>query len=671
LVASKTLTLEDYLSAFPFPDIRQKQHKVLEEICDAFNCGYKVIVLEAPTGFGKSPVAMCVARTLGSSYTCSATKELQTQYVNDFPFLRSVKGMGNFTCLVREDFALSDNYRCGQCGPAANYNECRHKSVGYGPCRSSGQIEHAHIRGGCPKCEDKCIDSKFHNGCRYRTYQEDYSVSNRNTVNETIFIDDSRLDECQKWYKSTAIINTAGDIGYSWMHLNNLKKDKIRGGDQFQSCPYYDQLNKGLVASHSIFNYANFLIFLRMKNNNTVLPEKELLVLDEGHQIENQIVEQVGISITRRTLQKYISTYLLEHATLDYSSNMEEWLNFLKKLHLLLQNSIPTMKSEEIKIDAKNDLHRLEQVIEEITLKPDNWIVSNIEREGDNQKRKWKQQQQQQLVKNRNHNNNSNQDDLVWKESVVDNNKIIKIEFKPLDVSRYCKGLFEKCSRTLIMSATILDIDAFCRNVGLDRDNVKFIQAGSDFPIENRPIYQMDTAYLNFKSLELETTQRAIANAVDRIMSIHNNNKGIIHATSYAQVRFIEKYISHDNKRRLIYTDPERPREEVTAEHFRSTRPSVLISPSLHTGLDLKDERSRFQILVKVPYPSKGDRWISAKMERDPAWYNWQTKLRLVQAYGRSVRSKDDWAKTYVLDSAFGGFVRKNRLPGWFMEAIQ
>lgn len=656
------------MANFPFPDIRPKQREVLEEICDAFNYGYKVIVLEAPTGFGKSPVSMCVARTLGSSYTCSATKELQTQYVNDFPFLRSVKGMGNFTCLVREDFALSDNYRCGKCGYAARYDECRHKSVGYGPCRNSDQAGYAHIKIGCPKCEDKCTGSKFHSGCRYRTYQEDYSVLNRNTVNEVVFIDNLHLEEYRQWYKSTGEINADGEIGYSWMHLNNLEKDKIRGENQYQPCPYYDQLNRGLVASHSIFNYANFLIFLRMKNNsNMILPQKELLILDEGHLIENQIVEQVGISITRRTLQKYIPTYLLDNATLDYSSSMEQWLKFLRDLYQLLQDSIPTMRSEEIKIDAYNDLKRLKQVIEEITLTPDNWIVSAIGREGDNDQ--WKRRQRH--IWNGNDITNSNQKDVQFQNETVESNKIMRVEFKPLDVSRYCKGLFERCSKTLIMSATILDIHAFCRNVGLDRDSIKFVQAGSDFPIENRPIYQLDTAYLNFKTLGLETTQRAIANAVGRIMSLHKNDKGIIHATSYAQVRFIEKYISDNNKRRLIYTDPERPREEVTTEHFRSTRPSVLISPSLHTGLDLKDERSRFQILVKVPYPSKGDKWISAKMERDPAWYNWQTKLRIVQAYGRSVRSKDDWAKTYVLDSAFGSFIRKNRLPGWFMEAMQ
>jgi len=36
-----------------------------------------------------------------------------------------------------------------------------------------------------------------------------------------------------------------------------------------------------------------------------------------------------------------------------------------------------------------------------------------------------------------------------------------------------------------------------------------------------------------------------------------------------------------------------------------------LISPSLHTGLDLKNELSRFQIITKVPYPNKSDRRLS------------------------------------------------------------
>jgi ATP-dependent DNA helicase DinG len=54
-------------------------------------------------------------------------------------------------------------------------------------------------------------------------------------------------------------------------------------------------------------------------------------------------------------------------------------------------------------------------------------------------------------------------------------------------------------------------------------------------------------------------------------------------------------------------------------------------------------------------------------------WYYWQKALRLVQAYGRSVRSKEDWAKKYILDSGFRPFVNKNKnvFPDWFKQAIR
>jgi hypothetical protein len=137
----KTPTFNDYLSAFPTKDIRQSQRQVLHEICDAFNSGYKVIVLQAPTGF---VITICVARTLGSSYIFTAARELQTQYVNDFPFIRDVKGMDNFKCLVKEDFALSGKHKCSICRPMVRYEECKHTSVEYGPCRAR-QPDYTHF----------------------------------------------------------------------------------------------------------------------------------------------------------------------------------------------------------------------------------------------------------------------------------------------------------------------------------------------------------------------------------------------------------------------------------------------------------------------------------------------------------------------------------------------
>jgi len=211
------------------------------------------------------------------------------------------------------------------------------------------------------------------------------------------------------------------------------------------------------------------------------------------------------------------------------------------------------------------------------------------------------------------------------------------------------------------MSATILDTDTFCRGIGLEPDDVKVIRIGSDFPLKNRPIYPLNVAYLNYGELQKDAVKRIIASAIDRIMTKHKEHKGIIHTTSYEQLNFIRENVSKDNRRRLLETDPEVQRDEIISEHINATRPTVLISPSLQLGLDLKDDLSRFQVITKVPYPSLGDRWINEKRRRNEQWYKWQTALKLVQGYGRSVRSKDDWAATYVLDSVWIFYQQKQR----------
>ena len=134
--SQSSLTISHLINNFPFTSQRYNQTNVLNQICDAFNSGYKYIILEAPTGFGKSPVAITVAMTLGSSYICTSTKDLQTQYSRDFPYLKVAKGKNNFPCLVKEDFIKNGTYRCGIC-VSDNANECYHTTVEYGPCMTN------------------------------------------------------------------------------------------------------------------------------------------------------------------------------------------------------------------------------------------------------------------------------------------------------------------------------------------------------------------------------------------------------------------------------------------------------------------------------------------------------------------------------------------------------
>ncbi|MDQ3884162.1 MAG: ATP-dependent DNA helicase, partial [Thermoproteota archaeon] len=202
-------------------------------------------------------------------------------------------------------------------------------------------------------------------------------------------------------------------------------------------------------------------------------------------------------------------------------------------------------------------------------------------------------------------------------------------------------------------------------------EKVKFIRIEqSDFPVKNRPIHMMNVAWLNAKTMNVNMPK--IAQAIDNIMSIHRNEKGIIHTTSYSQLRFIKDNIGKENASRLVETGSTLNRSDVLKNHYMSSKPTVLISPSLHLGVDLKDDLSRFQVVVKVPYPDLTDKKIAAKKDRDPKWYTWNTVLRLVQAYGRSVRSPDDHATTYILDSSASYLLNSARdlMPKWFKEAI-
>jgi hypothetical protein len=327
----------------------------------------------------------------------------------------------------------------------------------------------------------------------------------------------------------------------------------------------HDQLNIASASSHSILNYP---IFLALLPNKKVLPSRELLVLDEAHLLETEIVRFRGLSISKRRWKRYIPNLKM----VDYGyDDIEKWIDFLIHLEtmmLVLTGNKSMAESlsifrrakynwmgkrassnkkkvvgaseifesdeevaerynthffrgspsigEELAVEATRDTERLTATINSILSNPKNWIVSEIKKE---------------------------------------NYEVIMVELKPLDTSQYWKDVFEKCIKTMMTSATILDSKTFCRSLGLAHDEVKFIQVGSDFPLQNRSIYPMNIAYLNFSNLKLQEVTK-ISRAIDNLMTLHRNHKGIIHTTSYEQLNFKEN-ISQINKRRLLVTDPE------------------------------------------------------------------------------------------------------------------
>jgi len=78
------------------------------------------------------------------------------------------------------------------------------------------------------------------------------------------------------------------------------------------------------------------------------------------------------------------------------------------------------------------------------------------------------------------------------------------------------------------------------------------------------------------------------------------------------------------------------------------------------------------KIIAKVPYPNYTEKRVKAKMEKFPLWYTSQTLTKILQGFGRSIRSEDDWARTYVLDSAVNNvfFKGQGMIPRAYYDVL-
>jgi Rad3-related DNA helicase len=217
------------------------------------------------------------------------------------------------------------------------------------------------------------------------------------------------------------------------------------------------------------------------------------------------------------------------------------------------------------------------------------------------------------------------------------------------------------------MSATILDREAFCQSLGIPADEVDFLSLPSPFPAENRPIIELPVGPMNAK--EIDNTLPKMAKVVKELLDSHPDDKGIIHCHTFKIAKYLWQYVEGD--RLLIHETHDR--DEVLQKHMQSDKPTVLLSPSMSEGVDLRDDCSRFQIICKIPYPYLGDKVVKKRMTKWPGWYPLQTAKSIVQAVGRSIRSVDDHAVTYILDAQWRSFYGRYKkfFPADFHNCIK
>ena len=539
---------------------RDSQREILDAVQQKLKSGYRKIILSAPTGTGKSAVAMTLAKSYENSFVVTSSKNLQDQYINDFEMLVPVKGKSNFPC-----FKLM---------------------------------------------EQNGIDL------------QEYDVAMRQGLS-------CEKGECE-------------EITKEGKRQNCKFKPRIQAFEEktFQEiiCPYYEQKYSALLADHSVWNYHSY--FQTVKYNRGTYGEylnRNISIFDEAHSIEDQIIQFVGIEI----IKKHIDECKIRIESYDLS-DIKMIIQLIRDIAEFYARKVKEIRESRAyrenpdynrirKLDG--DYERFARVRSEISSDLGNFIINEPE---------YKKEEFKSII------------------------------IKPLDVSKYVKEFFITPFQ-IFMSATI-NRDSFCQNMGFASEEIAFVDTPrSPFPLENRKVEFLNTARLSYKCPIVD--ENRIWLKIDEILSRHKNQRGLILTSSRVRCENIVKNLSSKNKSRLRICHARNPdgktQDDVIKEHTNS-KDGVLISSSLWQGVDLKDDLSRFQIIAKSPYPNYTEKWVESKMERYPLWYPSQTITKILQGFGRSIRSKQDWATTYVLDSAVEPLLNnsKNLVPRSYYDVF-
>lgn len=564
--------------AFVKEEYREGQKECIEFVTRSFNSGKRVVILECPTGSGKSTIGMTLANMVQDSFYLTITKILQDQLTSDFNDIVDLKGKNAYPCTF--------------------YSRMGNKLVERGIL--SSQDLNVKLKEKLDCSSGYCRKIKSKNKCSYCFL----SKPPENT-----------------YYKARGIRIASGD-------LDSLPPDMT-----YSACPYFNRVYEALNSRKVVMNFSSFIYQANFTDRFT---QRDLMIIDEGHNIEPILLDFVSLSLNDQLLQEGYNIELPDYDSVEAYADWFEQINFVDK--------ITQLRDKEEAFDNHKAADELDGILNKYKL-----FHSNVK--------------------------SSNSEWVIERASKFEKGRHVNlIIFKPVFAIDFVeKLLFQYGKRIVIMSATILDVNVMCKSLGIKRDTVAAYRMKNRFPLENRPIYYKPAARMTGGKDAMRLWMPKMVRAVDEIATKYKNKRGIIHTHNFAILEELLKSCKKEVAERFI-TQKEFPDKKILLDFHAKSNDSIIVAPAMHEGIDLKDDLSRFQIICKIPYANfYENKQLKRRIDLDRRYYTWLTALKLIQSCGRSIRSEEDFADTYIIDEAFGKFMQdaKGMIPEWFSEAIK
>ena len=438
------------------------------------------------------------------------------------------------------------------------------------------------------------------------------------------------------------------------MEFNKLNKSSC------DFCPYDYARNSYIAGDVSLTNFYLYLIYAIYNPKIMESRSSKLLIVDEAHDFDDVMSDFISIKITEGIIKrlKFANEYQIIKE-LSKVKNIEEYIKFLKYLNVEISETVESIeKSMGINRNPKSDVRDLR--ITKITggTNPDLKMIQIIT----------DLNQYQLKIELFLKEYESNPDNWVLETTYNEKTKQKELSLEPIWAYDYLnKYVWSRYDMVVLMSGTILNKKIFTDLNGIDVSRSVYYSMPSPFPVKNRPIYYIPIGKMSYTKKE-ETFKKYVP-FLQKLLNKYKDKKGIIHTNSFELAEWIKNDVKNS---RLIFHDSEN-KNEALQNHFDSDEDTVIVSPSMGTGVSFDNEKSRFQIIAKIPYPSLASQKNKLRQKNNPDWYAWKTICGLLQMTGRSIRSKTDHADTVIIDESFSDILKysSHYIPEWVQESIK
>lgn len=397
--------------------------------------------------------------------------------------------------------------------------------------------------------------------------------------------------------------------------IDKIKKDCW----SCNKCLYYNARNSSITSKFGVYNYKMYMCL------PDHVKQKQFLICDEAAELEDELVKSFSVDLRTKTLHYIMPGF---------------------------DNIVDVDNLSAVRVHLTNIVTNLSDIIVE------------LERKVANKKNKASQSDVSKMLAAKNMHGQVKTVLENWGkcEYLAEKTKT-GIVVSPLKVDNLANHLFDNAQKVLLMSATIIDPANFAKSLGIT--DYAYVEMPSTFDPQKAPIVVSSKYRMN--NGNWEKLMPLFKKTIEQIVDQHKGSKGIIHTHNMNITNYMKDNLKGS---RYLFREEGTDNEQILQMHLSGQEDTVIVSPSMTHGVDLKDDLARFQIIVKAPFLPLNNKRIKKLFNMDSQWYANKMLTTVIQAAGRGVRSKDDHCVTYILDGNIVQSILDNasKLPKYFLK---